>query len=157
MSSDDVDAVAIFRPRSVDALTPFLDLDEAEESEGLYAEPLDDGSFLVFTFQPYAAFEQSEDAALEWLALFGDALPEVHEDARGLLFFPDSLEPEGRTYDAVVGEVEEHGVWVGAAMPTTSFELGMMVEGMQRHIIDALEAQLGDPVGDADDDEEPEK
>ncbi|HVH42715.1 MAG TPA: hypothetical protein VM925_10240, partial [Labilithrix sp.] len=77
-----------------------------------YAEALDDGSMLVHTFQPYAAFEASPAAGREWLSQFGEALSDVHDDPRGLLFFPDFIEPEGRTYDAVVAEVEGEGIWI---------------------------------------------
>ena len=46
------DAVALFRPKNADALRPLLDLDDDDDSDGLYAEELEDGSFLVHTFQP---------------------------------------------------------------------------------------------------------
>ncbi|HVJ90202.1 MAG TPA: hypothetical protein VM580_10400 [Labilithrix sp.] len=114
MSDDtEVDAVALFRPKSFERLRPFLDLDdESEECNGLYAEMLEDGSVLVHTFQPYAPFEQDPEVALEWLLQFGDALPEVHADPRGMLFFPHTCEPEGQSYDAIVEEVEDDGVWI---------------------------------------------
>lgn len=111
------DAVALFRPKDPAKLRPFLDLDdETEESDGLYAEPLGDGAMLVHTFQPFEVFEQNPDEAREWLAQFGDALPDVHDDPRGLLFFPDSIEPEGTTYDAVVAEVGDEGVWIATLL-----------------------------------------
>ena len=139
MADADIDAVALFRPKSAEKLKPFLDLDEEgdeddEDDEGLYAEALEDGSFLVFTFQPYAAFRADEGAARAWLAQFGEALPEIHEDARGLLFFPDSYEPDGRTYDAVVAEVESQGVW-------------MALEGDEHHDLAGQLAALGLPPG----------
>ncbi len=192
MPDEEIDAVVLFRPRSAEKLTPFLDLDddseEDEDGERLYAEPLEDGSFLVFTFQPYAAFVHDESALHEWLSQFGDALPEIHDDPRGLLFFPDSCEPEGQTYDAVVAEVEEQGIWVALAdeaLPPdmaaqlaalgvnpehleqlagqvlgdpsragkgpSSFELGRLFEGMQRHVFDALGVrEPGSPVDQED-------
>lgn len=111
------DAIALFRPKAPDKLKPFLDLDdESEESEGFYAEELEDGTMLVHTFQPFAVFEQNPSEAREWLAQFGEALPEVHDDPRGLLFFPDSCEPEGTTYDAVVEEVADGGVWIATSL-----------------------------------------
>jgi hypothetical protein len=107
------DAVVLFRPKDPAKLRPFLDLDdESEESEGLYAEALDDGAMLAFTFQPFEVFEQNPGEAREWLAQFGDALPDVHDDPRGLLVFPDTCEPEATTYDAVVAEVGDEGVWL---------------------------------------------
>lgn len=117
-----IDAVALFRPKSPAALRPYLDLDEeSEESDGLYAEELDDGSVLVHTFQPYAAFEASPIEGRAWLAQFGADLPLVHDDERGLLFFPDSAEPSGRTYEAVVAEIASEGIWIPAA-PLTAEE-----------------------------------
>jgi hypothetical protein len=134
MSETEPDAVALFRPTSLEKLKPFLDLDdENEESDGLYAESLDDGSVLVHTFQPYAAFQQSPLGAREWLLQFGEALPEVHDDVRGLLFFPETCEPEGRTYDAVVSEVEDDGIWI----PTTP------VEGLEDDILAAMDFPAG--------------
>jgi len=70
-----------------------------------------------------------------------------------LLFFPDSCEPDGRAYDAVVAEVEDQGVWIALGdaiadeghdavpLPATSFEIGQFFEGMQRQIFDALGVQ----------------
>ncbi len=111
------DAIAIFHPKDPDKLRPFLDLDdESEESDGLYAEELDDGTMLVHTFQPYEVFEESPAEARAWLAQFGEALPDVHDDPRGLLFFPDSFEPVGTTYDAVVAEAADKGVFVATAL-----------------------------------------
>ena len=117
------DAVAVFRPKDPAKLRPYLDLDETEESDGIYAEALEDGAMLVFTFQPFEVFEQNPDEAQEWLAQFGDALPEVHDDPRGLLFFPDTCEPESTSYDAVVTEVGDRGVWIPVTADETS-ELG---------------------------------
>lgn len=117
-----VDAVALFRPKSPAALQPYLDLDdESEESDGFYAEALDDGSVLVHTFQPYAAFEASPIEGRAWLSEFGADLPLVHDDARGCLFFPDVCAPRGRTYDAVVAEIESAGIWI-PAVPLTAEE-----------------------------------
>lgn len=111
------DAIALFRPRAPEKLKPFLDLDDDnEESDGLYAEELEDGSVLVHTFQPFELFERNPSEAREWLAQLGDVLPDVHDDARGLLFFPDTCEPEGSTYDAVVAEVAPSGVWIATAL-----------------------------------------
>lgn len=117
-----VDAVALFRPTSPAALQPYLDLDdESEENDGFHAEALDDGSVLVHTFQPYAAFEASPLEGRAWLSEFGEDLPLVHDDARGCLFFPDVCAPRGRTYDAVVAEIESAGVWI-PVVPLTAEE-----------------------------------
>jgi hypothetical protein len=125
-----IDAVALFRPKQPAALSPYLDLDEdSEESNGLYAEALDDGSVLVHTFQSYAAFEASPVEGRVWLAQFGADLPLVHDDPRGFLFFPDVAEPSGRTYEAVVKEIGEGGIWIPAA-PLTAEEMHAREVGM---------------------------
>lgn len=178
--ADEADAVVVLRPRVRETLTPFLDLDdESEDSEGLYAEALDDGSFLVHTFQPFAAFEESESAGIEWLSQFGEALGDIHDDPRGVLVFPDTLEPGGRTYDAVVAEVEHDGIWImgaestlpygldasklaeigarlasgdlgGTAGGASSFELGQMLTGVQARILDALRSATEGMDGEGD-------
>lgn len=172
------DAVALFRPKTLSKLEPFLDLDdESDESDGLYAEKLDDGTLLVHTFQPFDAFVENARDAHDWLAQFGDALPEVHHDARGLLFFPDTCEPEARTYEDVVAEVADEGVWIATDLaaadldgldslnaltaglveaaasgtPATSFEVAKLVEGVQQQLFEALGMLQG---GELDDDEE---
>lgn len=163
------DAVALFRPVRPEALTPFLDLDEeSEESKGIYAEALEDGSFLLFTFQPFEAFAEDPAVAHAWLAQFGESLGEIHGDPRGLLFFPDDLDPESTTYDGVVEEVADDALWVpldggidmnalhalasqllgGAGVPggpggATSFDIGRMFEGMQGHLAEALRLEQG--------------
>lgn len=155
------DAIVVFHPKVPERLEPFLDLDdESEESEGLYAEELEDGTMLVHTFQPFALFVDNPDEAIEWLAQFGDALPDVHDDPRGLLFFPDTIEPAASTYEELVAEIGEHGVFfatdddeaidlealasqlfagqsLGAA-PGGSFEMGKMLQDMQRQLAGAL-------------------
>lgn len=107
------DAVVLFRPKDPNKLRPFLDLDdESDESEGLYAEELEDGSVLVHTFQPYAVFAAHPNEGRAWLGQFGPVLPFVHDDPRGLLFFPEACDPSASTYDAVVLEVGDRGTWV---------------------------------------------
>jgi hypothetical protein len=169
IEEEEADAVAVFRPRVREKLTPFLDLDdENDESDGLYAEALDDGSFLVHTFQPFSAFQDDPDEALEWLSQFGDALPDVHDDPRGLLVFPDSIEPEGRTYDEVVAAVENEAVWVTTesalgplmelagklATDPSSFEIGQMLTGLQEQMMTALGAAVDADASSEDPDDD---
>lgn len=144
-----IDAVALFRPRQPAALRPYLDLDEdSEESNGLYAEALDDGSVLVHTFQSYAAFEASPIEGRAWLSQFGADLPLVHDDPRGFLFFPDVAEPSGRTYEAVVKEIASAGIWIPAA-PLSAEETRAREAGMVAQI-EAIQRGEGD---DPDEDE----
>ena len=131
-----VDAVALFRPVRPDALTPFLDLDDdAEESNGIYAEALEDGSFLLYTFQPFEAFTEDPSVAHAWLAQFGEALAEVHEDPRGVMFFPDDVEPEATTYEGVIEEVGDDAFWVSLAggidVDALRALAGQLLEGIQ--------------------------
>lgn len=139
----DADAVALFRPVRPEALKPFLDLDdESEESEGIYAEALEDGSFLLHTFQPFAVFAASPELAHDWLAQFGDALGEVHDDPRGILFFPDSVEPDATTYAGVVAETADEGIWVSLAAELAPDELGAAMGGLDMEALQAIASQL---------------
>lgn len=165
------DAIVVFHPTDPELLKPFLDLDEDDTSEsdddtGLYAEELEDGTMLVHTFQPFEIFAQHPAEAQEWLAQFGAVLPSVHDDPRGFLFFPDSVEPESTNYDALVMEVAERGFFCpaeagedddgldldalqalagqllggaqGAPDASGSFAIGQLFTDMQRQIVDAL-------------------
>ena len=162
------DAVALFRPKDFEKLKPFLDLDdETEESDGLYAELLEDGSVLVHTFQPFEVFDQNPAEAREWLEQFGDVLPHIHDDIRGLFFFPDTCEPEGTTYESVLNEVADEGVWLplddeaglaglppidmetlqafagqllgdAEGRPASSFEVAKLFENVQQQLLDNL-------------------
>lgn len=175
MVDTEADAVALFRPRIREKLTPFLDLDdESDESDGLYAEALADGSFLVHTFQPFSAFEDDPDEVLEWLSQFGDAFADIHDDPRGLLVFPDTLEPDAQSYEQVVAAVEHDGIWItneqNALAPLmelagklsadgtrpSSFELGQMLSGLQEQMMSALGEAIGQAEQEtAEDDEVP--
>ncbi|HEU4406901.1 MAG TPA: hypothetical protein VFS43_16660 [Polyangiaceae bacterium] len=164
------DAIVVFHPKDPDRLTPFLDLDdeseESEEDERPYAEALEDGTFLVHTFQPFEVFVQAPDAASEWLAQFGDDLTAVHDDPRGFFFFPDDVEPEATSYEGLIAEIGDGGIFLGGepddddgaldlgalqalagqllgaqagdASPPGSFEVGQMIQNLQRNLIDAL-------------------
>ena len=140
------DAIAVFQPKDFEKLRPFLDLDdESEDSEGLYAEMLEDGAVLVHTFQPYDVFANNPAEAFEWLEQFGDDLPEVHDDPRGLLLFPDTFEPTATTYDAVVAEMADKGFFVPTSleilresMPETSFEIGQLFGEVQKQLGEAF-------------------
>jgi len=141
--ADGPDAIALFRPVRAEALKPFLDLDdESEESEGIYAEELEDGSFLLHTFQPFSVFEEGGMDAIQWLAQFGEALPEVHEDPRGILFFPDSIEPEATTYDGVVEEVGDEGSWLSPGDIELPEGLANAMQGVDMGALQQLAGQL---------------
>lgn len=136
------DAIALLRPRDPSALEPYLDLDEdSEESDGLYAEVLEDGAVLVHTFQPFAAFAGHPLEGRAWLSQFGSKLPLVHDDARGVLFFPESCEPSGETYEAVVAEVEGAGVWV-PARALSDVEQATRGGGERADLVESLASSL---------------
>lgn len=134
------DAIALLRPKNPEALRPFLDLDDGDESDGLYAEELDDGAFLVHTFQPFAVFQADVDEGRVWLAQLvtgtKEGLSEVHDDPRGVLFFPDADAPEAETYDAIVSELEGKGVWI-PALPLTREEATARKAALARDLAEA--------------------
>lgn len=148
MARMSADAIAVFRPKDLERLKPFLDLDdESDDSEGLYAELLDDGAVLVHTFQPFEVFRDNPRDAAEWLAQFGDALPDVHDDPRGLFLFPDTTEPTATTYDGVLEEVGASGQ--GLFLPTDPEALAHVAlfraaegAGIDMNALQGLAAQL---------------
>lgn len=166
------DAVVVFHPPDPSKLEPFLDLaeeEEAEESEKIYAEKLDDGTYLLFTFQPFEVFLENPDEALHWLDQFGDGLADLHDDPRGFLFYSDDLEPEGTTYDAVIAELADKGLFVPILEPIvplqamSSYDAGKMMEQMQQKIADLLGGMMapgeggeGDPGAIVDEEFEPD-
>ena len=135
------DAVVVLHPIHREALLPFLDLDEdSEDSDGILAEELEDGTFLLFTFQPYAVFAENVGEAHAWLAQLGEDLALLHDGPRGVMFFPDTLEPEAQTYDAVVAEVAAEGMFVQVA-PSPD-RLAGAVAGIDPKLLQALADHL---------------
>src|SRR5690348_5107163 len=79
-------------------------------------KPLEKSAVLFSTFLRFGdAAKEPAELHAHLSALFGNDLARIHDDARGVLVFPDACEPRGRTYAAVVSEVEAAGVWI----PTT--------------------------------------
>jgi hypothetical protein len=179
-AEESIDAVALLRPKRPEALTPFLDLDEDEgENDGIYAEALEDGSFLLFTFQPFAMFASNPIVAQTWLSQFGESLADVHDDPRGILFFPDDVDPESTTYEGVIAEVGDAGAWMPAAggidlemlgalagelmkpnadgtLPDpSSFDIGRLFTGMQDQLAAAFASAGAEGDDEEDDEEEP--
>ena len=133
------DAVVLVHPPEREALVPFLDLeDDDAESEGVYAEELEDGSFLLYTFQPFALFAENQEEARAWLVSVGADLTAIHDDPRGFLFFPDTIEPEAQSYDGVVAEVVDEGIFVTPPEPA----LAAAIAGIDPALLQALADQL---------------
>lgn len=99
-------AIALLRPRDARVL--------AEHVDAPLVDVLDDGSVLYRTLMSYVPMTFDGLIARAWLTGFGDDLPLVHHDPRGVLFYPDVLRVRSRTYDDVVREVGYAGVWVPA-------------------------------------------
>lgn len=82
---------------------------------------------------------------------FGDALSELHTDPRDVFFYPDIAEPTARTYEAVIRELRQTGIWVPARIMTHE-ELVQRHEALMKEVqnlnVSALAAQQGaeDPV-----------
>jgi hypothetical protein len=77
------------------------------------AERLDD-ALIVHTGVSFAT--EPEQLAEALAALVGESALAQHDDPRGILFIPDVAAPRGRSYDAVVEEVGEGGVWAAPAL-----------------------------------------
>jgi hypothetical protein len=84
-----------------------------------------------------------DEHALGLRKRLGAAL-DAHEDARGILFFPDICEPKGTSYEAIVREVGNAGVW------TPKVDDGYLPQrwrGKPRYPLDALVGELIAAVG----------
>ncbi len=91
-------------------------------------DPLDDGTVLLSTMQAYgSAFELRTMLA----HAFGGALEEMHDDARGVLAFPDVCEPKARSYEAIVAEIGAAGVWLPLEAPTQEEMLARMASMLE--------------------------
>jgi len=140
-----IDAVALLRVKSRQVLRERLL--EAGVAESLLV-PLNDGSALLSTLVRFGDPRTNQPGLRLMLTrLFEGDLPRIHDDPRGVLVFPDVCEPRGRSYDAVVAEVEAAGVWVSTE-PLSSAELaaeeaGQLAE-VNRLMADpsALQAEL---------------
>lgn len=74
-----------------------------------------DGAVLYRTGMAYPPMTFDELIARAWLTGFGDDLEDLHDDPRGVLFFPDTLRVKGSTYREIVREVSYAGIWVQAS------------------------------------------
>jgi hypothetical protein len=74
---------------------------------GVLLRTLDDG-VLVFTLARFSA--DLEQMALALRLRLGGAL-DAHHDERGVFLIPDVAEPRATTYEGVIAEVGEAGVW----------------------------------------------
>src|ERR1700753_3225255 len=70
-------------------------------------ERLDDAA-LLHTAEEFG--DEPLALSLAVRALVGDALDE-HSDPRGIFFIPSVVKPSARSYDAVIEEIGEGGVW----------------------------------------------
>jgi len=76
-------------------------------------ERLDD-AVLVYTGASFAT--EPEQLAEALAGLVGESTLAEHDDPRGILFIPDVAAPKARSYEAVVEEVGEGGVWAAPAL-----------------------------------------
>jgi len=106
-------AVALLRPRSLRKLSEHLDDEEARSVSFLY-----DGAVLYQTGIAFPPMTFDELIARAWLTGFGDDLADLHDDRRGVLFFPENLRVRGCSYAEIVKEVGYAGIWVKASTLT---------------------------------------
>ena len=70
--------------------------------------PLDD-AVLLYTEADFG--DEPLALSLAVRALVGDALDSQHSDPRGIFFVPDVVVPTARTYEGVIEEIGDGGVW----------------------------------------------
>ncbi len=80
--------------------------------EGSLTDVLDDGAVLHRTLLSYVRMTLDGASARAWLRTLGEDVAALHDDPRGVLFFPDVIRIRGRTYAEVVREIGHAGVWV---------------------------------------------
>jgi hypothetical protein len=89
-----------------------------------------DDAVLVHTGHSFATEPEQLVEALE--ALIGESSLAQHDDPRGVLFVPDVAAPKAQSYDAVVDEVGEGGVWAAPALASygSSPDFGALLGNM---------------------------
>ncbi|HET8937732.1 MAG TPA: hypothetical protein VFN67_30015 [Polyangiales bacterium] len=117
------------------------------------AETLED-SVLLHTTLDFS--DDPEDVAGAVRSLLGEDWAEQHEDERGVFLIPSVAAPRARSYDQVIEEVGEGGVWapwdatddvqvqLGAAGPGLSGLLGSMLGQMPEGMFERAAASLRD-------------
>jgi hypothetical protein len=139
-----ISAIALLRLQTLSGL----------ELKSLRVDRLDD-AVLVYTNVDFAN-EPETLSQIVWKQV-GDVLRAEHRDPRGIFFVPDVAPPKARTYDGVIEEIGEGGVWgtlpqegspLGAAAAAGGLGalLGGMLEQMPASVWESLgEAAQGRP------------
>jgi hypothetical protein len=88
------------------------------------------GGQLLHTSLPFAS--EPEELAELIRGLVGEPLAEGHDDERGVFLIPSIAAPKAKSYDAVIEEVGEGGVWAPwqAATAQGMPDLSSMLSGM---------------------------
>jgi len=89
------------------------------EVKSLRIERLDD-AVLLYTDVDFS--NEPETLAQIVLSQAGDPLRAEHRDPRGIFFVPDVVSPKARTYDGVIEEIGDGGVW--GELPQPGLPLG---------------------------------
>jgi hypothetical protein len=84
----------------------------ADGAATLELAPLDDAATLALTSVDF--LDEPDEVARNIRRALGDAL-DAHADKHGVFAFPDKARPAARTYDAVIAEVGELGMWITPA------------------------------------------
>lgn len=135
-----IDAVAVLRVRSRKALRACLEAARVSPSSVV---PLDDEAVLFSTHVRFGRTAGDHTSLRLLLArVFGEGLARIHDDPQGVLFYPDVCEPQARTYDGVVAEVQGAGTWVSAD-PLTEEQL----KQHQADFVAEVKRLLADPSG----------
>jgi hypothetical protein len=158
-------AVALLRVKSRDALLARV-ASARLPSSAVRDRP--DGSVLLHTPSRFGKSHANTLPLRMVVAhLFGEDLPNIHDDPRGVLIFSDSRDPKAETYDGVIDEIGAAGVWVRGD-PLSEAEMRAYVESIVKRAgtprarlakarpkrsgrvdLDALAEQLGlEPLGE---------
>lgn len=128
-----ISAIALLRIKHLAALS----------GSDLHVTALED-AVLLHTGAGFAC--QPETLTRVVRGLVGDALDVEHKDSRGIFFIPDVASPSARTYEAVIEEIGEGGVWgplnVPAQPSTTALGLGLPLGAADAEGLGALLGNL---------------
>jgi len=135
-----IDAVAVLRVRSRALLRERLQAADMRENA---IEPLVDGAAKLSTYLRYPRNEEEQHALCAFLTgVFGEDLPRIHDDPRGVLFFPDITEPRATTYDALVEEVRGAGLWLRPATPADIERRGAEMARQVEQMVSDMRARM---------------
>ena len=106
------DAMALLRVRSRTLLRERLERGVLGARDVRRLEPLADGNVVWPTLVRFPRSNEDKESLASWLSeRLGPDWEAVHDDVRGVFVYPDIIEPQAETYQAIIDELAEVGSW----------------------------------------------